>query len=932
MKTFLEEDAHTTYLCLLAIHASPDATAGCSRCQTCPSALYRCAECFRHPPYCKECIVAVHACNPLHRVEEWMESRAYWRTTTLKALGTVINLGHGVERCAKAFREPWSVCIVNERGLQDVWISFCECARDGKLVNSESKQLLEAGLWPGSWRQPRTAFSLEVLDDFQLLSTQGTITAQDYLTCLERKTDGVRPGDVKSRYREFLFAIRQHHFIKLCMRKGVTPSRGLEYGSLATLCPACPHIDVNISPQWQTRADDKLHLDALYHAIDGNFVQNLKDKGSDAADFPLTLGAGYFAHEVDSMEYFGAMPQEKYKSSSCNKFGAMGYSGHWGSVSGLVGLSCARHMFVLPGGTVDLKVGESFDAVDLCMLSGLRKWLGLRLHISAYDINCQYRIKFWERIAKIQGMITNKKLPALITIKNFKFPATRAAVGKFHEAAHKLACRLWNSFHYLPGAAQTDGEALERVWTHVTGLALRTREMSAGHRHDTINFFHDDMNWCKTNRLPTFLARKRAEAGRHFQASSVTQTQLTADLEEIELPEGTVEGWRTAKGKWEEVVTTVRSACLLLSLSRLSEETVSTMRSDLSSRLEAWTKAASIGLTPAITQALSGVRDKGSEKIDLAVMEQESWILQGRALSKGEVCQDRLDIQYIDRIQKQEEEEEAEEEEEEEVEEEEDGKGNDKTGRATTTTKTTKKRKRPTVRKGSKAARNFSLELREYVIHLPSSYPPDVRECAALQELVLIEHALRKVQADTALDNVRSHLAASYGLHRRLARATTQQLKQRAKGPTERVHASVTAAANVYRRARAAMQHLGMADDDPTYRPLKKQDLKALVIHESDRKYGDSRKPQHSWIWGCFSFIVGKEGLSESVRNTMIETLRVHWCRGQATLDRWKEEVELIEEEMRRAIWFFDYEVALWEARVTARLNGGVGSAEYARK
>ncbi len=36
----------------------------------------------------------------------------------------------------------------------------------------------------------------------------------------------------------------------------------------------------------------------------------------------------------------------------------MDYGGHWGSVSGTLGLSCARHMFVLPGGGVDLQKGE----------------------------------------------------------------------------------------------------------------------------------------------------------------------------------------------------------------------------------------------------------------------------------------------------------------------------------------------------------------------------------------------------------------------------------------------------------------------------------------------------------------------------------------------------------------------------------------------
>lgn len=38
----------------------------------------------------------------------------------------------------------------------------------------------------------------------------------------------------------------------------------------------------------------------------------------------------------------------------------MGYGGHWGAVSGILGMTCARHMFVLPGGELDLEKGEQY--------------------------------------------------------------------------------------------------------------------------------------------------------------------------------------------------------------------------------------------------------------------------------------------------------------------------------------------------------------------------------------------------------------------------------------------------------------------------------------------------------------------------------------------------------------------------------------------
>ena len=152
-------------------------------------------------------------------------------------------------------------------------------------------------------------------------------------------------------------------------------------------------------------------------------------------------------------------------------------------------------------------IPHSWAAVDFLMLSGLQRWMTLPLHVSTYDINCQYRIHFWERLKKIEQLFVVSQVSSLQSIRNYRFPPTRAAVGKFHEPAHKTECRLRHSFHYYRGAAQTDGEALERIWALITALGLRTREMTPGHRHDTINYFHDDMNWKRTYGLGVYIIR-----------------------------------------------------------------------------------------------------------------------------------------------------------------------------------------------------------------------------------------------------------------------------------------------------------------------------------------------------------------------------------------------------------------------------------------
>lgn len=74
-------------------------------------------------------------------------------------------------------------------------------------------------------------------------------------------------------------------------------------------------------------------------------------------------------------------------------------------------------------------------------------------------------------------------------------------VPKFHVAAHVRECRYRYSPDYTPGAARTDGESNERVWSDQNGIAARTKEMSEGHRHDAINWHQDDKNGEKTSSL-----------------------------------------------------------------------------------------------------------------------------------------------------------------------------------------------------------------------------------------------------------------------------------------------------------------------------------------------------------------------------------------------------------------------------------------------
>lgn len=51
----------------------------------------------------------------------------------------------------------------------------------------------------------------------------------------------------------------------------------------------------------------------------------------------------------------------------------------------------------------------------------------------------------------------------------------------------------------------------------------------------------------------------------------------------------------------------------------------------------------------------------------------------------------------------------------------------------------------------------------------------------------------------------------------------------------------------------------------------------------------------------------------------MNESMRVEWGKAKARVDRWQEEVELLVEEMRRVLAYFDWKRTDWEAKAEAR-------------
>ena len=55
--------------------------------------------------------------------------------------------------------------------------------------------------------------------------------------------------------------------------------------------------------------------------------------------------------------------------------------------------------------------------------------------------------------------------------------------------------------------------------------------------------------------------------------------------------------------------------------------------------------------------------------------------------------------------------------------------------------------------------------------------------------------------------------------------------------------------------------------------------------------------------------------------------MRVEWARFKARVDRWDEEVRLLEEEMRRIIAYFEYKAEWWRSQANRRTGVSVAMA-----
>jgi hypothetical protein len=106
-----------------------------------------------------------------------------------------------------------------------------------------------------------------------------------------------------------------------------------------------------------------------------------------------------------------------------------------------------------------------------------------------YDVACQYMTHLAERMHKHFPSISPSVSRML------------ALVPKLHLAGHNEDCGYRWSLNFTLGAGRTSGELIETVWSELNQANGSTKEMTHGHRHDTLDDLYDDWNWNKLQNI-----------------------------------------------------------------------------------------------------------------------------------------------------------------------------------------------------------------------------------------------------------------------------------------------------------------------------------------------------------------------------------------------------------------------------------------------
>lgn len=227
---------------------------------------------------------------------------------------------------------------------------------------------------------------------------------------------------------------------------------------------------------------------------------------------------------------------------------------------------------------------------------------------------------------------------------------------------------------------------------------------------------------------------------------------------------------------------------------------------------------------------------------------------------------------------------------------------------------------------------------------LPSSLDPEQRLTTCQHRVVEYEQQFRLAQVEDSLTELRRVRRIRRTLllnHRAQVAGQGQRANTRSRSVIDSVQDRIDKFARRYRVAYQALLRLDPSGDwSNTYLELKDCDNRGPGKELEDMGPGDGSYST-SWIWLANPRVhdppSGQDDDQDATPEEVNEVMRVEWATSFARMERWEEEVELLQEEMRRVVAFLEWKSVDWltkrEARsasVASDIQSGLDG--YARK
>lgn len=222
---------------------------------------------------------------------------------------------------------------------------------------------------------------------------------------------------------------------------------------------------------------------------------------------------------------------------------------------------------------------------------------------------------------------------------------------------------------------------------------------------------------------------------------------------------------------------------------------------------------------------------------------------------------------------------------------------------------------------------------------LPSAFPESDR-LLCYKGIVETERVLCLAQVQDNLADLRRFRRALRNLRLYFKTNTAgegQKTQTKSRAIETGVNNQIKRAVWRYRIAYRALLELDAAGDwTNEFRELRDEDNRGPLKEFEERGTGDGRYAP-SWIWVAPSLMTLPGEGSVAEQQEVNETARYEWMTCRARADRWIEEEELLQEEMRRVIVYLEWKSRTWSEKVGIRKDSCSpdiqhGIDAYARK